>query len=33
VQPDGRRSQPFYFYNRYDRETVAQTWQVHALGV
>ena len=28
VQPDGRRSQPFYFYNRYDRETVAQTWQV-----
>jgi flavin-dependent dehydrogenase len=28
VQPDGRRSQPFYFYNRYDRATVAQTWQV-----
>lgn len=28
VQPDGKRSQPFYFYNRYDRETVAQTWQV-----
>src|SRR6478609_991070 len=28
VQPDGRRSQPFYFYNRYDRETIAQTWQV-----
>ncbi|MCW5558469.1 MAG: tryptophan 7-halogenase, partial [Verrucomicrobiae bacterium] len=28
VQPDGRRSQPFYFYNRYDRDTVAQTWQV-----
>jgi flavin-dependent dehydrogenase len=28
VQPDGRRSQPFYFYTRYDRETVAQTWQV-----
>jgi flavin-dependent dehydrogenase len=28
VQPDGRRSQPFYFFNRYDRETVAQTWQV-----
>src|SRR6187402_1370122 len=28
VQPDGRRSQPFYFFNRYDRETVAQTWLV-----
>ncbi|MEO6784552.1 MAG: NAD(P)/FAD-dependent oxidoreductase, partial [Chthoniobacteraceae bacterium] len=28
VQPDGNRSQPFYFFNRYDRETVAQTWQV-----
>ena len=28
VQPDGRRSQPFYFFNRYDRETVAQSWQV-----
>ncbi len=28
VQPDGRASQPFYFFNRYDRETVAQTWQV-----
>ncbi|MDB6151685.1 MAG: NAD(P)/FAD-dependent oxidoreductase [Chthoniobacteraceae bacterium] len=28
VQPYGRRSQPFYFFNRYDRETVAQTWQV-----
>lgn len=28
VQPDGRRSQPFYFHTRYDRETVAQTWQV-----
>ena len=28
VQPDGRRSQPFYFFTRYDRETVAQTWQV-----
>jgi flavin-dependent dehydrogenase len=25
VQPDGRSSQPFYFFNRYDRETVAQT--------
>ncbi|RYD35373.1 MAG: NAD(P)/FAD-dependent oxidoreductase [Verrucomicrobiaceae bacterium] len=28
VQPDGQSSQPFYFFNRYDRETVAQTWQV-----
>ena len=28
VQQDGRRSQPFYFFTRYDRETVAQTWQV-----
>lgn len=28
VQPDGRRSEPFYFFNRYDRDTVAQTWQV-----
>lgn len=28
VQPDGRRSQPFYFFTRYDRDTVAQTWQV-----
>ncbi len=28
VQPDGKRSQPFYFFERYDRETVAQTWQV-----
>jgi flavin-dependent dehydrogenase len=28
VQPDGKRSQPFYFFNRYDRETIAQTWQV-----
>jgi flavin-dependent dehydrogenase len=28
VQPDGKASQPFYFFNRYDLETVAQTWQV-----
>ncbi len=28
VQPDGHRSQPFYFFTRYDKETVAQTWQV-----
>lgn len=28
VAPSGRASQPFYFYNRYDKETIAQTWQV-----
>jgi flavin-dependent dehydrogenase len=28
VSPNGRASQPFYFFTRYDRETVAQTWQV-----
>ena len=28
VQPDGKRSQPFYFHTRYDVNTVAQTWQV-----
>ncbi len=28
VSPSGRASQPFYFFSRYDRETVAQTWQV-----
>lgn len=28
VSPSGRASLPFYFFNRYDRETVAQTWQV-----
>ena len=28
VSPSGRASEPFYFFNRYDRETVAQTWQV-----
>ena len=28
VQPNGKASQPFYFFNRYDRDTVAQTWQV-----
>ena len=27
VSPSGRASQPFYFFNRYDRETVAQSWQ------
>ena len=28
VTQDGRRSQPFYFFTRYDRNTIAQTWQV-----
>ncbi len=28
TQPDGRTSQPFYFHTRYDKETIAQTWQV-----
>ena len=28
VSPSGRASQPFYFFNRYDKDTVAQTWQV-----
>jgi flavin-dependent dehydrogenase len=28
VSPSGRASQPFYFFTRYDRDTVAQTWQV-----
>ena len=28
VAPSGKASQPFYFFNRYDRDTVAQTWQV-----
>src|SRR5439155_2045991 len=28
VSPSGRASQPFYFSTRYDRDTVAQTWQV-----
>ena len=28
ISPDGKASQPFYFFNRYDKETVAQTWQV-----
>jgi flavin-dependent dehydrogenase len=28
VSPSGQASQPFYFFTRYDRETVAQTWQV-----
>ena len=28
VSPSGKASQPFYFFNRYDRDSVAQTWQV-----
>src|SRR5579872_7109924 len=28
VSPSGRASLPFYFFDRYDRESVAQTWQV-----
>src|SRR3954454_23011888 len=28
VSPNGKASQPFYFFNRYDPDTVAQTWQV-----
>ena len=28
ISPEGDASQPFYFFNRYDRDTVAQTWQV-----
>ncbi|MHB1305972.1 MAG: NAD(P)/FAD-dependent oxidoreductase [Limisphaerales bacterium] len=28
VSASGKASQPFYFFNRYDRDTVAQTWQV-----
>lgn len=28
ISPSGRASQPFYFFNRYDRDTVAQTWQI-----
>src|SRR4051812_28020909 len=28
ISPNGQASQPFYFFNRYDRDTIAQTWQV-----
>ena len=28
VQPDGGGSQPFYFSTRYDKDTIAQSWQV-----
>src|ERR1041385_2576759 len=28
ISPGGKVSQPFYFFNRYDPDTIAQTWQV-----
>src|SRR5580704_13847312 len=28
ISPSGRASLPFYFFDRYDRDSVAQTWQV-----
>jgi flavin-dependent dehydrogenase len=28
VPPNGKTSEPFYFFNRYDKDTVAQSWQV-----
>jgi flavin-dependent dehydrogenase len=28
IAPSGKASQPFYFFTRYDRETVAQSWQI-----
>jgi flavin-dependent dehydrogenase len=28
ISPNGKASQPFYFFNRYDPDTIAQTWQV-----
>lgn len=28
ISPKGHASQPFYFFDRYDRDTVAQTWQI-----
>lgn len=28
ISTSGKASQPFYFFNRYDRDTIAQTWQV-----
>ena len=31
VQPDGKRSQPFYFFNRYDRETFKYLTCMQAL--
>jgi flavin-dependent dehydrogenase len=28
ISRNGEASEPFYFFNRYDRDTIAQTWQV-----
>src|SRR5713226_7796084 len=28
ISSSGKASQPFYFFNRYDRDTIGQTWQV-----
>jgi flavin-dependent dehydrogenase len=28
VRPEGKGSTPFYFHTRYDKDTIAQTWQV-----
>src|SRR5579859_3733458 len=28
ISPSGRASLPFYFFDRYDRNSIAQTWQV-----
>lgn len=28
ISQSGKASEPFYFFNRYDRDTIAQTWQV-----
>jgi flavin-dependent dehydrogenase len=28
ISPRGKASQPFYFFDRYDKDTVAQTWQI-----
>ena len=28
ISRNGKASEPFYFYTRYDRDSVAQTWQV-----
>ncbi|MCE9518462.1 MAG: tryptophan 7-halogenase [Verrucomicrobia bacterium] len=28
VRPEGKSSTPFYFHTRYDKDTIAQTWQV-----
>ena len=28
ISRSGKASEPFYFFNRYDRDSIAQTWQV-----